>query len=170
MPSFRSPAGLAQRCPFLTACILCSAIDFWAAGAVRWGWEKERSACEGLPCCHVLCWPHHSSPRAEQVLASQIDSYEKLYEEVSKCDNTKVFNGWLQCDCRPFKQALLNTIKRWSLMFKRHLSNHVISRWAPGPLPRPTPTPTPTALTLTAPQRALCQGPQPAGCRVEGQV
>lgn len=84
----------------------------------------------------MLCWPHRSSPAAERVLASQIDSYEKLYEEVSKCDNTKVFNGWLQCDCRPFKQALLNTIKRWSLMFKRHLSNHVINRWAPGPLPR----------------------------------
>ncbi|XP_066093696.1 dynein axonemal heavy chain 17 isoform X2 [Saccopteryx bilineata] len=57
----------------------------------------------------------------------QIDSYEKLYEEVSRCENTKVFSGWLQCDCRPFKQALLNTIKRWSFMFKRHLSNHVIS-------------------------------------------
>lgn len=62
----------------------------------------------------------------------QINSYEKLYEEVSRCENTKVFNGWLQCDCRPFKQVLLNTIKRWSFMFKRHLSNHVISRWVPG--------------------------------------
>ncbi|XP_066237508.1 dynein axonemal heavy chain 17 isoform X2 [Saccopteryx leptura] len=57
----------------------------------------------------------------------QIDSYEKLYEEVSRCENTKLFSGWLQCDCRPFKQALLNTIKRWSFMFKRHLSNHVVS-------------------------------------------
>jgi dynein heavy chain len=53
---------------------------------------------------------------------------------VSKCENTKVFNGWLQCDCRPFKQALLNTIKRWSFMFKRYLSDHVINRWA-GPTP-----------------------------------
>uniref|UniRef100_H0X4M8 Dynein axonemal heavy chain 17 n=1 Tax=Otolemur garnettii TaxID=30611 RepID=H0X4M8_OTOGA len=60
----------------------------------------------------------------------QIDSYEKLYEEVSKCENTKVFHGWLQCDCRPFKQALLSTIRRWSLMFKRHLINHVINSLA----------------------------------------
>ncbi|KAM7334656.1 hypothetical protein ACRRTK_007976 [Alexandromys fortis] len=60
----------------------------------------------------------------------QIDSYEKLYEEVSRCENTKVFHGWLQCDCRPFKQALLNTIKRWSLLFKRYLSNHVINSLA----------------------------------------
>lgn len=65
--------------------------------------------------------------------AFQIDSYEKLYEEVSKCENAKVFNGWLQCDCRPFKQALLNIIKRWGFMFKRHLSEHVVNRWAPGP-------------------------------------
>ncbi|KAF6093339.1 dynein axonemal heavy chain 17 [Phyllostomus discolor] len=71
-----------------------------------------------------------TGPRTPPTLAQfqqQIDSYEKLYEEVSRRESTKVFNGWLQCDCRPFKQALLNTIKRWSLMFKRHLSNHVVS-------------------------------------------
>ncbi|XP_059853521.1 dynein axonemal heavy chain 17 [Delphinus delphis] len=84
--------------------------------------------------------PEDWDPQAEETLPKmpptlaqfqqQIDSYEKLYEEVSKCENTKVFNGWLQCDCRPFKQALLNTIKRWSLMFKRHLSNNVVSSLA----------------------------------------
>ncbi|XP_034645210.1 dynein heavy chain 17, axonemal-like [Trachemys scripta elegans] len=63
-------------------------------------------------------------PTLEQ-FQQQIDSYEKLYEEVSKFENTKVFNGWLQSDCRPFKQALLNIIKRWSLMFKQHLIDHV---------------------------------------------
>ncbi|XP_045691837.1 dynein axonemal heavy chain 17 [Phyllostomus hastatus] len=71
-----------------------------------------------------------TGPRTPPTLAQfqqQIDSYEKLYEEVSRRESTKVFNGWLQCDCRPFKQALLNTIKRWSLMFKRHLSNHVVN-------------------------------------------
>ncbi|XP_069339031.1 dynein axonemal heavy chain 17 [Eulemur rufifrons] len=73
------------------------------------------------------------TPKTPPTLAQfqqQIDSYEKLYEEVSKCENTKVFHGWLQCDCRPFKQALLSTIKRWSLMFKRHLSNHVVNSLA----------------------------------------
>ncbi|XP_036766314.2 dynein axonemal heavy chain 17 [Manis pentadactyla] len=72
-------------------------------------------------------------PKAPPTLTQfqqQIDSYEKLYEEVSKCEDTKVFNGWLQCDCRPFKQALLNTIKRWGLMFKRHLSSHVTNSLA----------------------------------------
>lgn len=84
----------------------------------------------GPPCTHVplLC---PGSPRLSGGCVFQIDSYERLYEEVSKCENTKVFSGWLQCDCRPFKQALLNAIKRWGFMFKRHLSNHVLSRWAP---------------------------------------
>ncbi|XP_021069297.1 dynein heavy chain 17, axonemal isoform X2 [Mus pahari] len=72
-------------------------------------------------------------PKTPPTLAQfqqQIDSYEKLYEEVSRCENTKVFHGWLQCDCRPFKQALLNTIKRWSFLFKRYLNNHVINSLA----------------------------------------
>ncbi|KAF7461422.1 hypothetical protein GHT09_014996 [Marmota monax] len=67
------------------------------------------------------------TPPALTQFQEQIDSYEKLYEEVSKCESAKVFHGWLQCDCRPFKQALLNTIKRWSLMFKRYLSDYVIN-------------------------------------------
>ncbi|XP_058902457.1 dynein axonemal heavy chain 17 isoform X5 [Kogia breviceps] len=81
--------------------------------------------------------PEDLDPQAEETLPKmpptlsqfqqQINSYEELYEEVSKCENTKVFNGWLQCDCRPLKQALLSTIKRWSLTFKRHLSSHVVN-------------------------------------------
>lgn len=75
----------------------------------------------------------HAARKVSRGCVFQIDSYEKLYEEVSKFESVKVFGGWLQCDCRPFKQGLLNTIKRWSFMFKRHLSNHVLSRWAPPP-------------------------------------
>ncbi|XP_015272477.1 PREDICTED: dynein heavy chain 17, axonemal [Gekko japonicus] len=77
--------------------------------------ELESHAEEYLP---------HVAPTLDQ-FQLQIDTYEKLYEDVSKFENTKVFNGWLQSDCRPFKQALLNIIKRWSLMFKQHLINHV---------------------------------------------
>ncbi|XP_043925655.1 dynein axonemal heavy chain 17-like [Protopterus annectens] len=55
----------------------------------------------------------------------QMDSYEKLSEEVSKFENSKVFSGWMQIDCHPFKQALLNVIKRWSLMFKQHLIDNI---------------------------------------------
>ncbi|KAL4687709.1 hypothetical protein H8959_019837 [Pygathrix nigripes] len=72
-------------------------------------------------------------PKTPPTLAQfqqQIDSYEKLYEEVSECENTKVFHGWLQCDCRPFKQALLSMVRRWGFMFKQHLSNHVTNSLA----------------------------------------
>ena len=36
-----------------------SAIVFWAAGAISWGWEKERSALRGPPLlpCAVLAPP-----------------------------------------------------------------------------------------------------------------
>uniref|UniRef100_A0ACB8EKG7 Dynein heavy chain 17, axonemal n=1 Tax=Sphaerodactylus townsendi TaxID=933632 RepID=A0ACB8EKG7_9SAUR len=80
--------------------------------------ELESHAEEYLP---------HVAPTLDQ-FQLQIDTYEKLYDDVSKFENTKVFNGWLQSDCRPFKQALLNIIKRWSLMFKQHLINHVTNR------------------------------------------
>ncbi|XP_010211142.1 PREDICTED: dynein heavy chain 17, axonemal, partial [Tinamus guttatus] len=46
-------------------------------------------------------------------------------ESHDEFENCRVFGGWLQGDCRPFKQALLNIIKRWSLLFKQHLSDHV---------------------------------------------
>ena len=32
---------------------------------------------------------------------------------------------WFRVDARPFKHALLNIVKRWSLMFKQHLIDHV---------------------------------------------
>ncbi|XP_038597832.1 LOW QUALITY PROTEIN: dynein heavy chain 17, axonemal [Tachyglossus aculeatus] len=70
------------------------------------------------------------SPPTLDMFQQQIDTYEKLYEEVTKFENMKSFNGWLQSDCRPFKQALLNTVKRWSLMFKEHLKQHVTTSLA----------------------------------------
>nr|XP_003818154.3 dynein axonemal heavy chain 9 isoform X2 [Pan paniscus] len=55
----------------------------------------------------------------------QIDSYETLYEEVCRLEPIKVFDGWMKIDIRPFKASLLNIIKRWSLLFKQHLVDHV---------------------------------------------
>ena len=55
----------------------------------------------------------------------QVDKYEKLHGEVEMFEDTKVFDLWFRIDARPFKQAVLNTVKRWSLMFKQHLLNHV---------------------------------------------
>uniref|UniRef100_A0A2K5EHB9 Dynein axonemal heavy chain 9 n=1 Tax=Aotus nancymaae TaxID=37293 RepID=A0A2K5EHB9_AOTNA len=55
----------------------------------------------------------------------QIDSYEMLYEEVCSLEPIKVFDSWMKIDIRPFKASLLNIIKRWSLLFKQHLVDHV---------------------------------------------
>lgn len=40
-----------------------------------------------------------------------------------------IFDSWFRVDAKPFKQALLNIIKRWSFMFKQHLIDHVTNRY-----------------------------------------
>lgn len=59
----------------------------------------------------------------------QIDSYETLYEEVCRLEPIKVFDSWMKIDIQPFKASLLNIIKRWSLLFKQHLVDHVTQRY-----------------------------------------
>ena len=59
----------------------------------------------------------------------QVDMYEKIYSEVESIGAVEVVDGWFRVDARPFKQALLNTTKRWSFMFKQHLIDHVTNRW-----------------------------------------
>ena len=59
----------------------------------------------------------------------QIDTYEKLYVEVDEFKGVSMFDTWFCVDAKPFKQALLNIIKRWSYMFKQHLIDHVTNRW-----------------------------------------
>lgn len=59
---------------------------------------------------------------------AQIDSYEKLYEDVYRLEPIKVFDSWMKMDVRPFKASLLNIIKKWSLMFKQHLVDYVTNR------------------------------------------
>ncbi|PSN46659.1 Dynein beta chain [Blattella germanica] len=36
----------------------------------------------------------------------------------------QIFNAWFQVDLRPFRQALLNTVRKWGNMFKQHLVDH----------------------------------------------
>nr|CAB3238531.1 dynein beta chain, ciliary-like [Phallusia mammillata] len=78
--------------------------------------EIEAHAESGVP---------ESPPTLEQ-FRSQIDTYEVLYNEVSALPENKIFSSWFRVDLRPFKQSLLNVIKRWSLMFKEYLMTHVI--------------------------------------------
>jgi hypothetical protein len=62
------------------------------------------------------------------VSLQQIDTYETIYHEVEEVDGTVTFEKWFRVDVRPFRQALLNIIKKWSLMFKQHLIDHVTNR------------------------------------------
>ncbi|XP_041519985.1 dynein heavy chain 9, axonemal [Microtus oregoni] len=82
--------------------------------------EIEAHAEDGIP----------ESPPLLHHFKVQIDSYEKLYDEVVSLEPTKVFDGWMQVDVRPFKASLLNTIKKWSLMFKQHLVDYVTNSLA----------------------------------------
>ncbi|XP_009867872.1 PREDICTED: dynein heavy chain 9, axonemal-like, partial [Apaloderma vittatum] len=77
--------------------------------------EIEAHADDGVP----------ETPPTLQQFREQIDSYEKIYEEVNRIEPVSIFQSWLKVDARPFKASLLNTVKRWSLMFKQHLMDHV---------------------------------------------
>lgn len=68
------------------------------------------------------------NPPALQQFKAQIDFYEKLYEEMCRLEPIKVFDSWMKIDVRPYKASLLNIIKKWSLMFKQHLVDHVTNR------------------------------------------
>lgn len=55
----------------------------------------------------------------------QIDNYESLYAEIEKIAPFQVFNAWFQVDVRPFRQSLLNIVRKWGNMFKNHLVDRV---------------------------------------------
>ncbi|KAI4493969.1 hypothetical protein M0802_009345 [Mischocyttarus mexicanus] len=70
--------------------------------------------------------PVRSAPKKEQ-FREQIDLYEGLYLEIEEMDLSRVFCGWFRVDIRPFRQSVLNTVCKWSNMFKAHMVNHVTS-------------------------------------------
>ena len=73
--------------------------------------------------------PEKSQPKMEH-FREQIDLYEGLYLEIEEMEPAKVFCGWFRVDLRPFKQSLLNTVCKWSSMFKKHLVERVTSSLA----------------------------------------
>ena len=60
-----------------------------------------------------------------QQFKKQIDKYEAVYDIVKEIDTTKTFNNWFKIDIEPFKISLMNLVKRWSYLFKRHLMDYV---------------------------------------------
>ncbi|NXT77896.1 DYH9 protein, partial [Zapornia atra] len=77
--------------------------------------DMEAHAEDGVP----------EAPPTLQQFKEQIDSYEKIYEEVKRIEPISIFQSWMKVDARPFKVTLMNVIKRWSLVFKQHLVDHV---------------------------------------------
>ncbi|XP_053308775.1 dynein axonemal heavy chain 9 [Spea bombifrons] len=94
--------------------------QFLLYGHVLTAEEIEAHAEDGVP----------ETPPTLQQFKEQIDSYEKIYDEVNRMEPINVFDSWMKVDAQPFKSALLNVIKRWSLMFKQHLIDHVTNSLA----------------------------------------
>ncbi|KAM6469113.1 dynein axonemal heavy chain 9 [Liasis olivaceus] len=89
--------------------------QFLLYGHVLTAEEIEVHAEEGVP----------ETPPTLQQFREQIDSYERVYEEVSHLEPICVLDSWMKVDARSFKASLLGIIKKWSFMFKQHLIDHV---------------------------------------------
>jgi len=81
--------------------------------------EIQQHAINGIP----------ENPPTTAQFREQIDTYEAIYGEVEKIDPIQVYDKWFRIDARPFKQTLLNTVKKWSFMFKHWLMEHVTNRY-----------------------------------------
>ena len=71
--------------------------------------------------------PKPTAPTIE-AFKEMIDGYECLHAEIEAIQPIQVFNAWFQVDVRPFRQSLLNIVRRWGNMFKDHLVNSVTSK------------------------------------------
>ena len=110
----------------------------YAAGFDEYGhlWNDDRAEflSQFLTYGHILTAeeieaagtdPIPENPPTLTQFREQIDSYEDLYAQISGFSDINVFHDWFRVSIRPFKHALLNIIKKWSLMFKDHLIHHV---------------------------------------------
>lgn len=55
----------------------------------------------------------------------EIDYFVGLYNKCDEFETEKVFLRWLRLDVRDLKQTLLNTICKWTNLFKTHLIDYV---------------------------------------------
>ncbi|XP_067457869.1 dynein axonemal heavy chain 11 isoform X1 [Thunnus thynnus] len=78
---------------------------------------------EEMEACSADVLPE--SPPTVDNFKEQIDFYEDLYSKTSKLEDFTVFDGWFRVDIKFFKVSLLNTIKKWSWLFKEHLLTYV---------------------------------------------
>ncbi|KAK4884824.1 hypothetical protein RN001_001095 [Aquatica leii] len=67
------------------------------------------------------------TPPTTMQFKETIDMYQNLYKSIQLLETEKVISGWLRIDARPLRQAILNTVCKWSNMFKKHLYDYVIN-------------------------------------------
>lgn len=68
------------------------------------------------------------SPPKMEMFREQIDKFENVYNQVERIETKQIFNGWFKVDIKPFKQALMNNIRKWGNMFKEYLVDTVTNR------------------------------------------
>ncbi|XP_071325394.1 dynein axonemal heavy chain 11 isoform X2 [Trachinotus anak] len=89
--------------------------QFLLYGRVLTAEEMEAHRADVLP----------ESPPTINNFKEQIDYFEDLYAEISRLEDFRVFNGWFRVDIKFFKVSLLNTVMKWSWLFKEHLLTYV---------------------------------------------
>lgn len=62
-------------------------------------------------------------PPTIDAFREMIDGYESLHAEIEAIQPYQVFSAFFQVDVRPFRQALINIVRKWGSMFKDHLVN-----------------------------------------------
>ncbi|XP_057654279.1 dynein beta chain, ciliary-like [Diorhabda carinulata] len=71
--------------------------------------------------------PIKETPPTIDQFKDEIERYEQLYKKVEQIPGEKILmEGWLRLDVKPLRQAILNTICKWGMLFKNHLYNRVI--------------------------------------------
>jgi hypothetical protein len=69
--------------------------------------------------------PIPESPPTLEQFKQNIDKYNAIADTVSKVKDNILFDQWFRVDVRGFKTSLHATVKKWSFMFLKHLTEHV---------------------------------------------
>jgi len=70
------------------------------------------------------------SPPTSVHFKQNIDKFNGVAETVAALKDTVFFDGWYRVDVKLFRSALQNTIKKWSNMFIKYLTEHITTSLA----------------------------------------
>ncbi|KAJ1529252.1 hypothetical protein ONE63_006052 [Megalurothrips usitatus] len=94
---------------------------------LRYGHYLTQDELDELAAAEEGTTPIRERPPDLDKFKELIELYEGLYKELDEIPTEKVFQKWFRVNIKPFKQALLNTVCKWSSMIKQHLVDHVIN-------------------------------------------